>query len=222
MKSKGNGSVIGSSIKSSLTRYFESPWFMWLSFMFVMCLEVYLVLVFIMTGSDMMMVGENTKNFSSDTSLVKVSYINEDEVVFLEDGTSWFDYSLTRVTWGNDYWFSTELSVLGVPMSFRECCIDYILLVGLLVGSVIFCTLLVKVLRGYWVNAMDYLCEGIILVSMMLGTFFEWWVSESLFGNNGRVFFIFGVGGALLTVVCYGVCSGVLFKLSKKDGSLEN
>lgn len=216
--SKGNGSIVGSSVRSSLSRYFESSWFMTLSAVLVVLIEVYLSISAVMVFSDVGVVSTNAKMFSSDKSIEKVSYINDEGIVFLENGDSFSDYSVTRVTWGNVFWYSYSENTVGIPMTLGECILEYVVLCLVSVGSLWFCMLMIWVLGKYWVNVLIQAIGGAMIVYGMLCIALFRCEGCSIFENN---ILAYAVSFIISTLLISGTCFMEVRLLSRRCSANE-
>lgn len=202
MKSKGTKGIVGSSIKSSLMRYFNSGWFSVLSFLFVVCLQIYVFIGMLGAFESVGVVSRNAKALASDTTIEKVSYINDEGVVFLDNGDRVEDYSVTRVTWGNAFWYSVGGMVLGVPMELRECIIEGVTLLVVVLLSFCMEVLIIRAFMRFW-SDMEFSVVAafeILYALLCVHYLFADWVS--LFENNTWAYL-----GAYLVCLVAGVCS---------------
>lgn len=127
MKS-GKFGWVGSSIKNSLNRMMNDKIFRSLLLLILIGLVVYTPLVSVDYYLKSEIVYVNTVEFNSDTSIEKVSYVNEEGRVFLDNGgvVEKGTYQYTYLLYGNDFWYSTDSSVLAVPMTLKQSIINMV------------------------------------------------------------------------------------------------
>lgn len=127
MKS-GKFGWVGSSIKNSLNRMMNDKIFRSLLLLILIGLVVYTPLVSVDYYLKSEIVYVNTAEFNSDTSIEKVSYVNEEGRVFLDNGdvVEKGTYQYTYLLYGNDFWYSTDSSVLAVPMTLKQSIINMV------------------------------------------------------------------------------------------------
>ena len=119
---------VGSSIKNSLNRMMNDKIFRSLLLLILIGLVVYTPLVSVDYYLKSEIVYVNTVEFNSDTSIEKVSYVNEEGRVFLDNGgvVEKGTYQYTYLLYGNDFWYSTDSSVLAVPMTLKQSIINMV------------------------------------------------------------------------------------------------
>lgn len=206
MKSnKGKLTGIGSSIKNSFIRFQNSIVGRVLFSALLLSLVGYMLLNSISYYLQGELVRMNTEELSSDKSIQEIAYINEDGKVFLENGATIEKSSYSgyvTLLYGNKFWYSTNNSVLAVPMTLKQsitnatsyvliesiCYIVVMLLVGMLLKSTSFKnkTALIYVVA----------CISIIVTAFDLATCFS---ISGLFSNvmNGLGYWI----GYLISVI---------------------
>lgn len=156
MKSnKGKLTGIGSSIKNSFIRFQNSIVGRVLFSALLLSLVGYMLLNSISYYLQGELVRMNTEELSSDKSIQEIAYINEDGKVFLENGATIEKSSYSgyvTLLYGNKFWYSTNNSVLAVPMTLKQsitnatsyvliesiCYIVVMLLVGMLLKGTSF------------------------------------------------------------------------------------
>jgi hypothetical protein len=147
----------------------------------------------------------NTEELSSDKSIQEVAYINEDGKVFLENGATIEKSSYSgyvTLLYGNKFLYSTNNSVLAVPMTLKQSITNVTSYV--LIESI--CYIVVMLLVGVLLTgsgaknriALTYVivCTSIIVTAFDLVTCFS---ISGLFSNmmNGIGYWI----GYLISVI---------------------
>lgn len=176
---------LGSSVKDSLNRIMNDKIFRGLLLLILIGLVIYTPLLSIDYYLKSEIVYLNTVELNSDVSIEKVSYVNEEGRVFLDNGdiVDSGTYQYTYLLYGNDFWYSTDSEVLAVPLTLKQ---------GI-------------------VNAVSYIliswsCFGVIMILLvMLNIGFRRVISSRVFS---AVFFI-------LSFVLAGVDMITYFSISK-------
>lgn len=125
MKS-GKFGWVGSSIKNSLNRMMNDKIFRSLLLLILIGLVVYTPLLSVDYYLKSEIVYLNTVEISSDVSIEKVSYVNEDGRVFLDNGdiVDSGTYQYTYLLYGNDFWYSIDSEVLAVPLTLKQSIVN--------------------------------------------------------------------------------------------------
>lgn len=121
-KSNKKNDLVGSSIKSSFDRLLNDNIFRGLLVLLLIGFIVYIPLVSIQYYLRSEIVYANTVELSSDASIEKVSYVNENGKVFLENGNSIekVENGYVVLLYGNDFWYSMNEGILATPMTLNQ------------------------------------------------------------------------------------------------------
>ena len=206
MKSNSNKlTSIRSSIKNSFIRFQSSTLGRVLFSALLLSLVGYMLLNSVSYYIQGELVRMNTEELSSDKSIQEVAYINEDGKVFLENGATIEKSSYSgyvTLLYGNKFLYSTNNSVLAVPMTLKQSITNVTSYV--LIESI--CYIVVMLLVGVLLTgsgaknriALTYVivCTSIIVTAFDLVTCFS---ISGLFSNmmNGIGYWI----GYLISVI---------------------
>ena len=122
LKSNKNKGLVWSSIESSFTILMNKGMFRGLLIVLLASFVIYSPMLSTQYLLNSEIVYANTLEIRNDTSLKKVSYVNDNGKIFFEDGTSIekAGSGFVVLLYGNDFWYSEDEDVLAIPMTIRQ------------------------------------------------------------------------------------------------------